>query len=99
MSAGDSEREMDRARRLILARRNQFVAAALAGMGAVGTGCGGGYSGESDAGTVPGHDSAMEPDPCGDGPCVCLSAPAPTELEMDAGEDAGAEPRVCLLVE
>lgn len=78
VTMGDQE-----AKRIILARRARFVAAALAGLNAAMCG------GKSDSGT---------PQPCldfaedGGNPRPCLTP----QQQEDAGRDADAEPQPCL---
>ena len=80
----------DESKRIILARRAKFVAAALAGLNAAM--CGG--------------ETTSEPQPClsvarddgGSPPQPCLSAPidAARPDAADAADDADAEPQPCL---
>ena len=95
----------DSARRLILARRARFVAAALAGVtataavGAATEACGGGTEQTRSK-----EDAEAEPQPClgvdwqeEAGPQPCLSVDA--QVPEDAGDedDAEAGPQPCLI--
>ena len=86
---GDKE-----AKRIILARRARFVAAALAGLNAAM--CGGKTDGGSDAGTNP--QPCLRPPGVEDGgPRPCLTPPLP-DAARDAAADADgdASPLPCL---
>ena len=87
----------DDAKRLILARRARFVAAALAG---VAVACGGSTQ---DADPQPCLSPPSQPRDAGSdadaGPRVCLEAPLEDAgSDEDAGADADAEPQPCLKI-
>jgi len=82
---GDKE-----AKRIILARRARFVAAALAGLNAAM--CGGETDGGSDGGTNP-RPCLSPPSVQDGGPKPCLSPPLP---DAAADADGDAEPQPCL---
>lgn len=78
-------------RRLILARRARFVAAALAGVAASTTGCG---KAEPCLSQVVNPDSG-EPQPCLSPPYNPVDGGA-SDADADAGENLDAEPQPCL---
>ncbi len=92
----------DETRRIILARRARFLAAALAGVAATGTvaaaaeGCGG-ETEQSDGGTPqpclsPPSNPDAQPQPC----LSKIAEDAGLDAATDAKLDADAEPQPCL---
>lgn len=82
----------DETKRIILARRARFVAAAIASITAAASAeaCGGGTGTvDQDAGTT--TDGATQPNDDGGTPRPCLEPPLP-----DAGKDDGSIPQPCL---
>jgi hypothetical protein len=95
-SATPAEVHDDEDREAILARRNRFVSAALAGLAGASlvAACGGEVSTPSDAGSPQPCLSPMaEPDASRDGslPQPCLS-PLPPDAGRDTGNDATPQP-------
>jgi hypothetical protein len=86
----DAQDELQRIRELILQRRNRFIAAALAGVGAASSACGDSHrgpmhpivrpvAGASGSGGQPSVCLGLTPGTAGTSPRVCLSVAAPAD--------------------